>query len=42
MPIIATYQATTNRELIQTVVQQARFSAADYCASVDPAMAWID
>ena len=42
MPIIATYQATTNRELIQTVVQQARASAADYCASVDPAMAWID
>jgi len=42
MPIIATYQATTDRALIQTVVQQARASAADYCASVDPATAWID
>ena len=42
MPIIATYQATTDRELMQTVVQQARASAADYCASVDPATAWID
>ena len=28
--------------LMQTVVQQARASAADYCASVDPATAWID
>jgi len=42
MPIIATYQSTANRDLIQTVVQQARLSAADYCASVDPGMAWID
>lgn len=42
MPIIATYQSTTSRELIQTVVQQARVSAAEYCASVGPTMAWID
>lgn len=42
MPIIATYRSTSHQDLIQTVVQQARASAADYCASVDPAMAWID
>ena len=42
MPIIATYRSTTHQDLIRTVVQQARASAAGYCASVDPAMAWID
>ena len=42
MPIIATYQATADRTLMQTVVQQARASAADYCATVDPETAWID
>lgn len=42
MPIIATYQSTTHQELIQAVVDQARASAAAYCASVDPTTAWIN
>ncbi|MCW5720531.1 MAG: LysR family transcriptional regulator [Devosia sp.] len=42
MPIIGTYQATAQVELIRRVVEQARMSAAQFCATVDPAMAWVD
>lgn len=42
MPIIATYQAIAEEELIRRVVEQARQSAAFYCAAVDPSMAWVD
>lgn len=42
MPIIATYQAIAEEELIRRVVEQARQSAAFYCATVDPSMAWVD
>jgi len=42
MPIIATYQATTETDLIRRVVEQARQSAALFCATVDPSMAWVD
>ncbi|WDR04550.1 LysR family transcriptional regulator [Devosia rhodophyticola] len=42
MPIIGTYQATTDIDLIRRVVEQSRMSAALFCASVDPNMAWVD
>lgn len=42
MPIIATYQTMVEEELIRRVVEQARLSAALYCATVDPSMAWVD
>lgn len=42
LPIIATYRADARTGLIGLVVDQARESAARYCASVDPALAWID
>ncbi len=42
MPIIGSYQATAQVELIRRVVEQARLSAAQFCATVDPAMAWVD
>lgn len=42
MPIIATYQSTTHQHLIQMVVKHARKSAAEFCATVDPSIAWID
>ncbi|MBD0416089.1 LysR family transcriptional regulator [Oryzicola mucosus] len=42
MPIIATYQSTTHQHLIQMVVEHARRSAAGFCATVDPSVAWID
>ncbi|MBU1304908.1 MAG: LysR family transcriptional regulator [Alphaproteobacteria bacterium] len=42
MPIIGTYQAISDTGLILRVVEQARLSAALYCATVDPSMAWVD
>lgn len=42
MPIIGTYQAVTEEDLIRRVVEHARLSAALYCATVDPSMAWVD
>ena len=42
MPIIGTYQAISERDLIRRVVEQAHVSAALYCATVDPSMAWVD
>ncbi len=42
MPIIGTYQAITEKELIISVVEQARRSAALYCSTADPSMAWVD
>jgi len=42
MPIIGSYQATAQVELIRRVVEQARLSAAQFCTTVDPAMAWVD
>ncbi|MDQ0393026.1 LysR family transcriptional regulator [Labrys monachus] len=40
MTIIATYQSSTHQDIIRGVVEQARKSAAIFCASVDPATAW--
>lgn len=42
MPIIGSYQANSQVELIQMVVDQARRSAAEFCATVDPSMAWVN
>jgi len=42
MHIICTYQATTHQDFIRKVIHQARISAARFCASVEPEMAWID
>ena len=42
MPIIASYQADSQVELMRRVVEQARQSAAQFCATVDPSMAWVD
>ncbi|MEJ1158171.1 LysR family transcriptional regulator [Prosthecomicrobium sp. N25] len=42
MPIIATYQATTNTEVVALAVEQARLSAAQYCAAVDAERAWVE
>ncbi len=42
MPIIGSYQADTQVELMRLVVEQARQSAAQFCATVDPSMAWVD
>jgi len=42
MPIIGSYQATGQVDLIRRVVEQARLSAAQFCATVEPTMAWVD
>jgi len=42
MPIIATYQTITAPDLVQVVVEQARESAAAFCASASPQTAWIE
>src|SRR5690606_11596322 len=42
MPIIATYRSGADPDLIRLVVRQARASAAYYCTTVDPTLAWID
>jgi hypothetical protein len=42
MPIIASYQADSQVELMRRVIDQARQSAAQFCATVDPSMAWVD
>ena len=42
MPIIATYQASTHQDFIRQVVQQAKTTAATYCSTVDPEMAWVE
>lgn len=42
MPIIASYQASTRQEFIGIVVRQAKLSVSEYCAGVNPEMAWID
>ena len=42
MPIIGSYRADAQVELIRRVVEHARISAAEFCATVDPSMAWVD
>lgn len=42
MPIIATYQTVAASHLMRIVVEQARQSAADYCAAAAPNTAWIE
>lgn len=42
MPIIASYQADSQVDLMRRVIDQARQSAAQFCATVDPSMAWVD
>lgn len=42
MHIVATYQASTHQDFIRKVINQARISAARFCASVEPEMAWMD
>lgn len=41
LPIIATYQSSTHQDIILRVVNQAQQSARRFCASVDPATAWL-
>lgn len=41
MPIIGTYQATTNTEVVSFAVEQSRASAAGYCETADPDRVWI-
>ena len=41
LPIIATYQSSTHQGIILHVVDQAQKSASNFCASVDPATAWL-
>lgn len=42
MGIVASYQATTDQDFIREVVRHAKTAAADYCAKVDPALAWLE
>lgn len=42
MPIIATYQTVTQTDLVRIVVEQARESAAEFCAAAAPHTAWIE
>ncbi|HLV83378.1 MULTISPECIES: LysR family transcriptional regulator [Devosia] len=42
MPIIGSYQAISEKDLIRRVVEQAHRSATLYCATVDPSMAWVE
>lgn len=42
MPIIGTYQASTNAALVGLCVEQSRLSAAHYCSQVDPERAWVE
>jgi len=42
MGIIASYQATTDQDFIREVVRHAKAAAAEYCAKVDPALAWLE
>lgn len=42
MGIIASYQATTDQDFIREVVRHAKSAAAEYCAKVDPALAWLE
>ena len=41
MPIIGTYQTNTENDLTRRVVERARKSAMNYCATIDPSMAWV-
>jgi DNA-binding transcriptional LysR family regulator len=41
LPIIATYQSSTEQETILKVVAQAQDSARRFCGRVDPATAWL-
>ena len=41
LPIIATYQSSTEQEIILHVVSQAQESARRFCGRVDPATAWL-
>jgi hypothetical protein len=41
LPIIATYQSSTDQETILHVVSQAQESARLFCGRVDPATAWL-
>ena len=41
LPIIATYQSSTDQEIILHVVSQAQESARRFCGRVDPATAWL-
>lgn len=42
MPIIGSYQAATQADLVRRVVEHARRAAARFCAGVDPSMAWVE
>jgi DNA-binding transcriptional LysR family regulator len=42
MPIVASYQARTDQGFLRQVVTQAKAVVADYCARVDPQLAWLD
>ena len=42
MAIIGSYQATTDQEFLREVVRHAKKAAAEYCAKVDPDLAWLE
>lgn len=42
MPIIASCQAYSDQGFLRQVVHQAKAVVADYCARVDPELAWLD
>ncbi|MCY1164169.1 MAG: LysR family transcriptional regulator [Pseudomonadota bacterium] len=41
LPIIATYQSSTEQEIILRVVSQAQESARKFCGRVNPSTAWL-
>lgn len=42
MPVIASYQALTQQEMIRSVVDLSRVAAAEFCAQAEPGTAWVD
>ena len=42
MPVIASYQAQTQQELMRAVAEESRRAAALFCASAKPGTAWVE
>lgn len=42
MPVIGTYQASTNASVVALAVDQARLSAAHFCSHADGEKAWVE
>jgi len=41
LPVVATYQTSTDYDLVRLVVEQARQSATAFCDGLDTKMAWV-